>query len=99
METLSVDEYQRLRQRAVEKKDRFVPLFMASKTQINHVLNSRRLFRLYMGTTIMADFITLTTPIAWKFKMIWGSASILYGMVGLTNLITVGLFFALNGAV
>ena len=99
LETLSIDEYQRLKQRAIEKQDRYVPLFMASRERINHVLNARRLFRMYFGSTAAANVLTLVTPIATKAKMLMGTTSVLYGMLGFSNFITIALFYALNSSI
>ena len=88
-----------MKQRAIEKQDRYVPLFMASRERINHVLNARRLFRMYFGSTSAANVLTVVTPIATKAKMIMGTTSILYGMLGVSNFLTLGLFYVLNSSI
>ena len=72
---------------------------MASRERINHVLNARRLFRMYFGSTAAANVLTLVTPIATKAKMLMGTTSVLYGMLGFSNFITIGLFYVLNSSI
>lgn len=92
METLTVSEYQQLRQKQLDKGELLVPLFMCSKGRQITIQSMKNLQKAYTATSLAFLGVCLFTNTPLKFSK-HGLDSFIYGITAILNTINAYLLY------